>query len=277
MPFRRLQYASFTERNQKETFLLQQPLTLRSTILRCRRLSAVSWWRCCGCKRRWCEFSQGQDRLCQGRAEWYLPPAGGLVHLCGCGAPVFVPVLQDFAGLGQTLDIDPLQIWKHVTIKQPCTVLSQGQCQGQRLVAANLWRKRSRRRRRTPGATPVSWTWGRATAAAGRTPVRCRFQRTPPTVWTGSRLLLPSHWWDLKKRIDTQISSLAFLNGAFCSLYHSNNYRCAVELVSWNGIQEETSIDLNFMTEWQYLWRFSSCWYRSDCRWWRTMGKQPEN
>lgn len=67
------------------------------------------------------------------------------------------------------------------------------------LSRSNLWRKRSRRRHRKPGATPVSWTWSRATAAAGRTPARCRFRRTPPTVWTGSRSLLLSHWWDLKR------------------------------------------------------------------------------
>lgn len=49
----------------------------------------------------------------QGRGGGYLPPAGGLVHLGGGGAPVPVPVLQDPAGLGQTLDVDPLEIWKH--------------------------------------------------------------------------------------------------------------------------------------------------------------------
>lgn len=92
---------------------MHQLLTLRSTWLRFHRPSVVSWWRCCGCKRRWCEFPQGQDRVGQGQGESHLPPAGRLVHLGGRGAPVLVPVLQDPAGLGQTLDIDPLEIWRH--------------------------------------------------------------------------------------------------------------------------------------------------------------------
>lgn len=61
-----------------------------------------------------CEFffHKVESGLGQGRGEGYLPPAGGLVHLGGRGAPVLVPVLQDPAGLGQTLHVDPPEIWK---------------------------------------------------------------------------------------------------------------------------------------------------------------------
>lgn len=41
----------------------------------------------------------------------YLPPAGRLVHLRGCGAPVLVAILQEFAGFAQVLDVNPLEIY----------------------------------------------------------------------------------------------------------------------------------------------------------------------
>lgn len=41
----------------------------------------------------------------------YLPPAGRLVHLRGCGAPVFVAILQEFEGFAQILDVNPPEIY----------------------------------------------------------------------------------------------------------------------------------------------------------------------
>lgn len=51
----------------------------------------------------------------------YLPPAGRLVHLCGCGAPVLVAILQEFAGFAQVLDVNPSEIYNNK--KQCQTVL----------------------------------------------------------------------------------------------------------------------------------------------------------
>lgn len=44
----------------------------------------------------------------------YLPPAGRLVHLRGCGAPVLVAILQEFAGFAQVLDVNPSEIYNKI-------------------------------------------------------------------------------------------------------------------------------------------------------------------
>lgn len=42
-----------------------------------------------------------------------MPPAGRLVHLCGCRASAFVSVLKQFESFSQVLDVDPPQICTH--------------------------------------------------------------------------------------------------------------------------------------------------------------------
>lgn len=65
------------------------------------------------------EAGMSYEKIERHRAKYvdetnYLPPAGRLVHLCGCGAPVLVAILQEFAGFAQVLDVNPSEIYNKI-------------------------------------------------------------------------------------------------------------------------------------------------------------------
>lgn len=154
------------------------------------------------------------------RKSGCLPSAGGLVHLGGDSTSVFVAKLQQFAGFGQTLDVDPSKIWTWKWLGNKKTkqrLLSFWVCRGWRL-SSHLSHKRCQRRHHKHGERHVSWTWSKKTVEWDRRRTRCRFRRMPPIKRTDCSLLLS------EDRIEGQIVAMKVSKSQ--SLFLKKSIRC---------------------------------------------------